>query len=401
MTILLYGYYNQGNFGDELFDLFFSTYFEKKVLPYIKLNPSELGQTYKQIEKVNLIFFGGGEIINDYFMIPLFQYILFHKLYNVPIYGASIGYSVDLPIKYLNFFDKCIFRNNLQIINNQNYFFDNDIIFGLNHIIDIKELADSIIIDSKIIGFYMIDKIAVADKMNIIEFIQKIKLLYKIRFVVFDKKFDPEIINQIIIETNLSSTQYEIIIPTDLIDTIKWILRSEKHFCMRFHAHIICYMFKRQFISYPLTHKTIEFNITHNIKFNKNPNELIELLNKSDNIIFEELIFNIKYLDQIMDTTNMTNTQIIDKRTTLWFIITEIYIGFIDFVNLIITNSINSNMINSIINNITDQIELNILGNIDTSYRFGIIEKINDIIIKINDKTYNTKTNFIKIITDL
>lgn len=401
MTILLYGYYNQGNFGDELFDLFFSTYFEKQLKPYIKLNPSELGQKYKQMEKVNSIFLGGGEIINDYFMTPLFQYIIYHKLYTVPIYGASIGYSNTLPIKYLNFFDKCIFRNNLQIINNQNYFFDNDIIFGLNHIINIKELADSILIEPNTIGFYMIDKIAVADKMNIIEFIQQIKPLYKIRFVVFDKKFDPEIINQIIIDTKLLSTQYEIIIPTDTIDTIKWILRSEKHFCMRFHAHIICYMFKRQFISYPLTHKTIEFNITHNIKFNKNPKELIELLNKSDNIIFDELIFNINYLDQIIDKTN-TNTQIIDKRNTLWFIITEIYIGFIDFVNLIITNSINSNMINSIINNIADQIELNILDNIDTSYRFGIIEKINNIIIKKkNDKTYNTKSNFIKIITDL
>ena len=48
--------------------------------------------------------------------------------------------------------------------------------------------------------------------------------------MVFDKKFDPILINQIIIDTNLLSTQYEIIIPTDPIDTIKWILKSEKHF---------------------------------------------------------------------------------------------------------------------------------------------------------------------------
>jgi hypothetical protein len=442
MKILLYGYYDQGNFGDELFDLFFSKYFDKKQISYIKLNPAKLELNFKQIEKVDLIFLGGGEIINDYFMIPLFEYIIYHNLYNVSIYGASIGYSINLSNKYLNFFDKCIFRNNLQIVNNQNYFFDNDIIFGLNHIINLKELSDSIIVDLNTIGFYMIDKITTTDMTNIIGFIRNLNPIYKIRFVVFDKKFDPDLINQLIMSTKIPFSQYEIIIPSDPIDTIKWILKSEKHFCMRFHAHIICYMFKRQFISYPLTNKTIEFNTTHNIKFSKNPDELIYLLDGSSNIIFDELKFNMKLLDKmfILDNNqlNLTDTNQlnltdnnqlnltdnnqliltdnnlsdpIDKRTTLWFIITEIYMDFINNINLIDSiDSIDSSIpdssipdlvIENIINNIIDKIELNILNSIDTPFRYGLIEKINDIIKKRNDKTYKIKYHFIKMITDL
>ena len=115
------------------------------------MNPSNLNIDYENVSKVDIIFLGGGEIINDYFIIPIFKYIKYHNLNYVSICGASIGYNNKLSLEYIKFIDKCIFRNKLDIIDNNNYYYDNDIVFSLKNYINLDDYKTEIIKNTIII----------------------------------------------------------------------------------------------------------------------------------------------------------------------------------------------------------------------------------------------------------
>lgn len=126
--ILLYGYYGFKNFGDDLFEHSFQkllkTLTDHDIITVYKRN-------FKDAPLVDYIFLGGGEIINEFFMYNLFEYIDRHRMYYVPIFGASIGFDKreNGPIEFCDFFDKCIFRNNIErIIDDKHFFYDHDIL---------------------------------------------------------------------------------------------------------------------------------------------------------------------------------------------------------------------------------------------------------------------------------
>jgi polysaccharide pyruvyl transferase WcaK-like protein len=275
MKVLLYGYYNKGNFGDNLFQFIFQKFFDEKNIEYIVTNPFYLNKNYKIsnnklfksgsfsldneikcltnldiitdkfIPPVDIIFLGGGEIINDYFMIPLFRYIKHNNLNNIPIYGASIGYNCNNHIKYINFIDKCIFRNKLNIIDNINYYYDNDIVFALSKYFT-PNFTDII---PNTIGYYLINEIDETNYNILKQFTSQICKKYKIRFVIFEYNKDNIIIDKLIKDCVLDINNHEIVYKQNCLELINEIAKNEKHLCLRFHSHIICYLYKLQFIS--------------------------------------------------------------------------------------------------------------------------------------------------------
>ena len=386
MKILLYGYYNKHNFGDDLFEFILKKYLDSKNILYIVSNSSNLNEIYTTNLNIDMIIFGGGEIINDYFMIPIFKYIKYNNLYNIPIYGISIGYDNEFNDIYITFFDKCIFRNNLNIIDNKKYFFDNDLIFGLKRYYNPNIKTPS----KNTIGFYLIDKIK--DELLILlkDFTNKIKNKYTINFIVFDKTTDINIINDIITSCNIIN--YNIIIKNNTIEIIEEILKNDKHLCIRFHAHVICYLYKLQFISYPITSKVINFNKTYNIPNSLILDDLLNLLN-NQNIIFKDIDFNFSILDSFFNTEIITS----DKSTSIWNIYCHIYDNFL----IILKNKNIILDINEKINYISDQIELNILLNINTVYKYGINEKLKNLLNSNQIENHNLQSQFIKIMTNL
>ena len=386
MKILLYGYYNKHNFGDDLFEFILKKYFDSKQILYIVSNSSNLNEIYKTNLNIDIIIFGGGEIINDYFMIPIFKYIKYNNLYNIPIYGISIGYDNEFNDIYITFFDKCIFRNNLNIIDNKKYFFDNDLIFGL------KKYYNPIIKEQNknTIGFYLIDKIK--DELLILlkDFTNKIKNKYTINFIVFDKTTDINIINDVITSCNIIN--YNIIIKNNILEIIEEILKNDKHLCIRFHAHVICYLYKLQFISYPITSKVNNFNKIYNISNSLILDDLLNLLD-NQNIIFKDIGFNFSILDSFFNTEIITS----NKLTSIWNIYCHIYDNFL----IILKNKNIILDINEKINYISDQIELNILLNINTVYKYGINKKLENLLNSNQIENYNLQLQFIKIMTNL
>lgn len=383
MKIILYGYYNKNNFGDDLFLFIFEKYFINKNIEYIIVNPNILNVTYNTInEQIDAIFIGGGEIINHYFLIPLFRYIKYHKNYNIPIYGASIGCEPNIDIKYINFFDKCIFRNKLNFID---YNISNDIVFSLPLYININNIN----IKPNTFGFYLISTYK-DDEYKILKNItQNILLNYQIRFIVFDNNMDIQIINTLIKDCNI--TNYEIIISDSYKELLFNILNNEKHLCLRYHAHVICYLYKLQFISVPFTSKTIEFNKLYNITYSYEISNIINLIN-NQNILFKDIIFDYDILDTFFTNTHISK----NKANNIWAVLSEIYDNFI----IILNNK--SKLLDSqqsyYIEYITYQIELALLKNINTNYKSGIYTKLEIIFNKYNYDTYELQTEFIMIL---
>ena len=386
MKILLYGYYNKYNFGDDLFEFILKKYLDSKNISYIISNSSNLNEIYKTNLNIDMIMFGGGEIINDYFMIPIFKYIKYNNLYNIPIYGTSIGYDNESNNMYITFFDKCIFRNKLNIIDNIKYFFDNDLIFGLKRYYN-PILKNPI---KNTIGYYLIDKINDNIVNLLIDFTNNIKDMYIINFVVFDKTTDIIIINNIIKKCNLIN--YNIIIKNDILEIINEMIINDKHLCIRFHSHVICYLYKLQFISFSLTSKVNNFNNMYNIKNSLILEDIIDLLD-NQNIIFKDINFNFSVLDSFFDSELITS----DKSISIWNIYCHIYDNFL----IVLKNKNNINNINEKITYISDQIELNILLKINTVYKYGIEEKLKKLILDNDIDNYNLQIQFIRIMTNL
>lgn len=385
MLYLLYGYYNYNNFGDDLFEFIFTSYLNNKNINYIIHNPTDINIKYKDIEKVDCILLGGGEIINYYFLIPLFKYIIYHKLYYIPIIGASIGYN-NTNNKYLDFFDKCIFRNRLDIIDNNNYYYDNDIVFSLLTFCNLNIP----IINNNYIGYYLIDEIN-NDKYNIIvNFTLEIIKTYNIKFILFNNERDIYIVNNIINDCKLINTQYIIIYNNNWKNIINEILSNNKHLCLRYHSHVICYLYKLQFLSFPLTDKTKKFNKIFNIKYSYDINEMLLNIN-NENIIFQDIIFNFNNLDNIINISNYTAK---NKTLSFWTIVSEIYNNYYNILK-------NKNNINYeyYINYITDQITFNILNNINSSFKYGIYDKL--YFLEDNKDEYIIQRDFFNIISNI
>lgn len=395
MVVLLYGYYTSNNFGDDLFKIIFEKYLHTHNKEYIIYSPPKLLTDYKTLSNVTTILLGGGEIINDYFMIPLFTFINHHELFKIPIYGISIGYDDSLPIKYLNFIDRCIFRNNISIIDNNRYFKQHDIVFSLKYIIDNNLLHKNI--ESNTFGYYLIDSIN-DEKYNVLlNFTNKIKDKYKIKFTLFHKTKDIHIVNRLIHDCDLIN--YSCIDLRNYIDFIQEIINTEKHLCLRYHSHIICYLYNLPFISFPLTSKTLNFNKEFNIEYSFDTDVMLNTVD-NNNIIFNDVMFDYTIMDNILNPINASDENtIIEKNKTYWSQFTEVYNNFIKIYSNI--SNLNDYDILKYSNYITDQIEKCIFDNTNSNYRYGIFVKVNTLFKSNIPINYNLQNNFIKIITDI
>lgn len=386
MKLILYGYYNYKNFGDDLFYDIISNYLIYHKIEYVTLNPSNIQQYNNYID---FVLFGGGEVINDFFMFPLIEYMKKYD-YKFFIYGMSIGCINS--IKLLDIFNICILRNNFNFVNlSKNILYDNDIVFNIKdkYNIDITNTVKNTI------GYYLISDIG-KDKFNqIIDFTDKIKLDYHINFVLFHDNNEMIIIKNIIDICNLKN--YTILDLENNYNKLKSILSNEKHFCLRFHSHVICYTYNVNFISFPLTNKTIEFNTKYNIEYSYDPLKNLYLLN-NQNIKFINIKYNYNNFDLIFNDYKKNIYNYINK-SALWIKIKYIYDNFI---NLLSDNKLINNNIQYYQNIINDQIELCIFNKLDTKYKYGITEKINYIY---NNKNILNKDIvrklFIEIITNI
>ncbi len=106
--IVVLGYYDKCNLGDEAYKIVFPKILEEYKLPIVFYNPYDLKELP---ENTKLVVCGGGDIIENWFKKP------FDRLFNVancpPVYAVSIGltYASTLNDHYLGHFKKIWVRH--------------------------------------------------------------------------------------------------------------------------------------------------------------------------------------------------------------------------------------------------------------------------------------------------
>jgi polysaccharide pyruvyl transferase WcaK-like protein len=120
INILIFGYYDRQNFGDDIFEYVFKTYIfndsDKYNVVFKNIDNLDIDTNdYKNIDKVII---GGGDIINEYFFnddrINKFRkYFLAENTKQVPIYFVGIGLTYESMINVLDIGDFFYMRNNI------------------------------------------------------------------------------------------------------------------------------------------------------------------------------------------------------------------------------------------------------------------------------------------------
>jgi polysaccharide pyruvyl transferase WcaK-like protein len=106
INILVLGFYNRQNYGDDLYTSTIPIIFQK--YPNIIINYISMDDLKEIPDNTNIVICGGGEIINEYFMSK--AVILLQKYYG-PIYALSVGIDTNDSLKYLHLFDHVFMRS--------------------------------------------------------------------------------------------------------------------------------------------------------------------------------------------------------------------------------------------------------------------------------------------------
>ncbi len=107
MNILILGYYGKNNLGDELFVKVFENLFHEHSIIIKNINDVKTENT---INNVDIVIIGGGDLMNDYFLVSIKKIL---KDFKGPVIGLSLGfpYKNILNFENLDIFDRIITRN--------------------------------------------------------------------------------------------------------------------------------------------------------------------------------------------------------------------------------------------------------------------------------------------------
>ncbi len=107
--ILILGYYQRKNLGDDVFEYVWKEYL-RKYFPDATYAICNIDDVKKISPDTSVVLFGGGDLINDYF-IPKLNKLM--QGTNIPYYAVSIGipYPKLIDAGYLDHFDYIIHRS--------------------------------------------------------------------------------------------------------------------------------------------------------------------------------------------------------------------------------------------------------------------------------------------------
>lgn len=303
MKILIFGFYKQANVGDDLFELIFKRIFNTNTTPneIIIANPCNTEESfvenYIKHSELDCIICGGGDIITDYFLNRLYK---FKKLWEsrykkiIPYYAISIGLSfpeniIENTSHMIDIFDHIIVRNknDAEILSKR---FNNNNEINVEYLPDIVEtlrfvypelMPNNIVKKTNTIGFFLARPILSEERNtyypNIIKQLAHCidqlveKYNYDIELVPFNYSTSSHesdyIINNDVFEeiSNKNKDRVIVLKSKDPLEITKLVSKYKINVCMRFHAHILSYVYKIPILSISFTNKTNQFMIDNKL----------------------------------------------------------------------------------------------------------------------------------------
>ena len=313
-NILILGFYDRKNFGDDNYKYIFQKLFGKNSKYNINVICSD--DCTHIPYNTHLLIIGGGEILNEYFINKISNLLKPYK-YKIPVYAISCELSSN-EIVYsgkLNFIDYFIVRNlnDANILTSyygkDNVLYKPDIVFYLNNYFSniTKKYNNKI----KTVYFCLARPIYTNNSYydtyiyNISKFIEYLTLLkINIKLLSFNtsdniNESDDFLNNDILNKLNIKKFNIKKNIKINnnfdnkMENIIKSIDESELVVCSRYHAHIYSILRNKPFMSISHTKKTKDLLIQNDLnelciypeldKYNKpiniNTNDLINKFN--------------------------------------------------------------------------------------------------------------------------
>lgn len=269
MHIIITGYYKKNNLGDDLFETYAITLFNKFKLKYNKListvkllpiNDICLSQNRTYCDRVILF---GGEVLNDFFLDRLIELSYLKPSVKFEAIGVSCNQDYSTLINKLQIFEHIIFRSEQDYTKLSKYVscsYGPDIVFNMTKQISLFKKNN--------IGFFLsqtaLESLNFNQKnkyigqiINLIRYL--IKQNYKILLFPMCtnglQSEDDNIINSLVYsELNINEKMF-VKTYTDNKKVLNKISTLKFAVCYRYHAHILCIINKIPFLSISNTPK--------------------------------------------------------------------------------------------------------------------------------------------------
>ena len=238
MGYKIIGYYNHNNIGDDQYQITFPMLFEEKC----EFIDADTIERY-QFDDNDVIIFGGGAVLNDYFVDKLNL-----KFKDKP--NKIIGLSIDLPFTDILLKTNKLDRIDYMYIRNyQDYqlfskFYNKNKIEYLPDTSCLLKNQINLISSRKTLGIVLCDT---TYNDFIVSFVKKCKG-YKINFISFNLIEDVRVykqLNEILKDTTI---EYEIIFNDDPQKIFREVDKCDLLISMRFHGCLFAYHNKVPFI---------------------------------------------------------------------------------------------------------------------------------------------------------
>jgi polysaccharide pyruvyl transferase WcaK-like protein len=268
MEILVLGYYNRGNLGDETYKIVMAKYLPQFQLQFVCID---------DINSINVsaykgLIVGGGDIVNDYFYGKLNPIL---KKFT----GFKIALSIGIPFpdcitkKYFGKYDHIFVRNCEDIRALQRVVGTNkshclpDLAFLLDRPLpplEGREPVNLVIKKPKPkCGFFLVQNLINFPFVveNLIKLVKEISQTYDVVFYLFNtfsnkEENDYDVSEKVAVSAGLNPNEVIDTKTYDPIELLNLIANLDFAVCLRFHAHIFCMLAGVPFISISSTRKT-------------------------------------------------------------------------------------------------------------------------------------------------
>ena len=258
MKILVLGYYNRGNFGDEAYKIVMCKYLPEHKLTFLCID--DINNI--EIDKFHGIIIGGGDIINDYFYKKLNPFLQNYSGFKIAL-SIGIPFPSLLTTKYFEHYDHVFIRNyeDVRQLQRVTGTYKAHFLPDLTFILDQPKKIQNI--SRPICGIFLVQNLIKYNFImnDLIKLVNEIATEYDIIFYLFNTSGNVNEndlgISEIIAEQIISKFKISIDMNTyDPKQMLDQIVKLDFAVCVRFHAHIFCMLANIPFMSISSTRKT-------------------------------------------------------------------------------------------------------------------------------------------------
>lgn len=269
MNILVLGFYDRHNLGDESYKHSFKNIIKGK-LTFVCIDDMK---DNNNISNYDVIILGGGDIINDYFNKHIQKILHNYK-------GLKIAFSVGFPYpsliksEYLNIYDYVFTRNECDVLALQKVIgsvkarYMPDAVFNIHRMKEItndrldltRELSKDLSVKNLTCGVFLVQNLLKFPFVveGLISVLKNINKKYKIIFYLFNTSGNPDE-NDLTISEHVASHLTNAIVDKKQYhakEMLSTIYKLHYAVCIRYHAHVYCIMAKIPFLSISSSRKT-------------------------------------------------------------------------------------------------------------------------------------------------